>query len=86
MPSTKTAKLYRNILDVNNLFCILEDMSLVGGIILLIIGIILYAIAGMLPPVATKIARILGIILAIIGVILIVLAALGVAFGMVLPL
>jgi hypothetical protein len=39
----------------------------------------------MLPPVATKIARILGIILAIIGVILIVLAALGVAFGLTLP-
>ena len=40
----------------------------------------------MLPPVATRIARILGIVLAIIGVILIVLAAVGVAFGLALPL
>ena len=35
---------------------------------------------------ATRIARILGIVLAIIGVILIVLAAVGVAFGLALPL
>ncbi len=39
-------------------------MSLVGGIIVLIIGIILYAIAGMLPPVGARITRILGIVLA----------------------
>ena len=43
-------------------------------------------LAGMLPPLATRIARILGIVLAIIGVILMVLAAVGVAFGLDLPL
>ena len=47
-------------------------MTLVPGIVLTVIGVILYAVAGMLPPVATKFARIGGIILAVIGIILII--------------
>jgi multisubunit Na+/H+ antiporter MnhG subunit len=54
-------------------------MSFVTGIIITIIGVILYAVSSMLPPGATTIARIGGIILAIIGIIIIILAAVGVA-------
>ncbi len=53
-------------------------MSLVSGIILTVIGVILYAISSMIPPGASTIARIGGIILAIIGIVVIILAALGV--------
>lgn len=56
-------------------------MSLVGGIIALIIGIILCAIAGFMPPppVVKKLCYIAGIILVILGIAFIVLAALGIA-------
>ena len=49
-------------------------------------AILLYTIAGMLPPVATRIVRILGIVLAIIGIILIVLSDVEVAFVLALSL
>jgi hypothetical protein len=48
-------------------------VSLVTGIIITIIGVILYSISSMLPPGANTIARITGIILAIIGIVLIIL-------------
>lgn len=56
-------------------------MSLISGIIVLIIGIILFAISRALPPIASTVAYWLGIGLAIIGIILIVLAVLGITIG-----
>ena len=50
------------------------------GIIVLVIGIILFAIRGLLPVGAQKFAEIGGLILCIIGIILIIIGALGVAF------
>jgi hypothetical protein len=47
---------------------------LIGGIIALVVGIILYAIIRYIPPGASTIAKIVGIILAILGVILILLS------------
>ena len=61
---------------------------LVEGIIVLVIGVILFAIQGLLPPGGRKAASIGGIILVIVGIILIVLGALGIAFlslGALLP-
>lgn len=53
---------------------------IVTGIILLVIGVILYAIQSLLPPEGRKAASIGGIILVIVGIILIVLGAIGYAF------
>lgn len=47
---------------------------LIGGIVALVIGVILYVVKNYLPPVAEKFAAVGGIILAIIGVVLIVLS------------
>lgn len=47
---------------------------LIGGIIALVIGVILYAIQTYLPPVAKKFAAIGGIILAVLGIVIIVLS------------
>lgn len=47
---------------------------LIGGIIALVIGVILYAVKGYMPPVAEKFAIVAGIILSIIGIVLIVLS------------
>jgi hypothetical protein len=55
--------------------------SLITGIIVLIIGIILFAVSRALPPVAATIAYWLGILLAVIGVIIIVVAILTGALG-----
>ena len=52
---------------------------LIEGIIILIIGIVLFAIRGLLPPRGQTAAEIGGIILVILGIILIVLGALGIA-------
>lgn len=52
---------------------------LIEGIIILVIGVILFAIQGLLPPGGRKAAEIGGIVLVIIGILLIVLGALGIA-------
>jgi hypothetical protein len=49
---------------------------LIGGIIALVIGFILYAIKPELPVRAQKISSIGGMILAVIGIVLIILAVL----------
>ena len=54
---------------------VLIDM-LIGGIVALVIGVILFAIKNYLPPGATIAAKIGGIILSIVGIVLIVLAVL----------
>jgi hypothetical protein len=53
---------------------------LIEGIIILVIGIILFALQNALPPGGKKAAAIGGAILIIIGIILIVLGVIGVAF------
>jgi hypothetical protein len=54
-------------------------MSLIGGIILLVVGIVLFAVSRALPPPASTIAYWLGIVLAVIGLILIIVAVVGIA-------
>jgi TRAP-type C4-dicarboxylate transport system permease small subunit len=61
---------------------------LIEGIIILVIGIILFAIESVIPPEARRFTRIIAIILVIVGAILILLGALGYAFltgGLLLP-
>jgi uncharacterized membrane protein YczE len=53
---------------------------LIEGIIVLIIGVVLFAIQSIIPPDARKIAYIAAVILVIIGLVLIVLGAIGYAF------
>lgn len=53
---------------------------IIEGIIILVIGIILFAVQGLLPPGGRKAAEYGGIALAIIGIILIVIGAIGIAF------
>ncbi len=53
---------------------------LIEGIIVLVIGVILFAIQSILPPDARKFAYVAAVILVIIGLVLIVLGALGYAF------
>lgn len=53
---------------------------LIEGIIVLIIGVILFAIQSLIPPEARKLAYIAGLILVVIGIILIVIGALGIPF------
>lgn len=53
---------------------------LIEGIIILVIGIILFAIQSLLPVGARKAAYVGAIILCIIGIALIVLGAIGYAF------
>lgn len=55
--------------------------NLITGIIVLVIGIILFAVSRALPPVASTIAYWLGILLAVVGVIIIVVAILTGALG-----
>ncbi len=55
--------------------------SLIWGIILVIVGIVLWAVSRALPPVASTIAFWLGILLAVIGIIIIVVALLTGALG-----
>ena len=50
--------------------------DLVVGIIILMIGIVLYAFHRSFPPVASTIGAIAGVILAVIGIIVIILAIL----------
>lgn len=56
-------------------------MSLWNGVVLLIVGIIIYAIGAyrVIPEIATlnRILAIVGVILAVIGIILIILALVG---------
>lgn len=54
-------------------------IGLFGAIILLIIGIVLYAFSRQMPPGVSVAAYWIGIILALIGLILLVIAVLGVA-------
>lgn len=54
----------------------IDAHDVVTGIIILIIGIILYAFAPRFPPVASTIGLIAGVILAVIGLILIILGIL----------
>lgn len=54
----------------------IDAHDLVVGIILLIVGIVLYAFAPRFPPVASTIGLIAGVILSIIGLIVIILAIL----------
>lgn len=55
--------------------------ELVLGIVLLVVGIILYVVSRQLPPGISTAANIIGIILAIIGLVLIVLAIAGISVG-----
>jgi hypothetical protein len=55
--------------------------DLITGVILLIIGIVLFAVSRALPPVANTIAYWLGILLAVVGVIVIVVWLLTGAIG-----
>jgi uncharacterized membrane protein YczE len=53
---------------------------LIEGIIVLIIGVVLFAIQSIIPPEGRKVAYVGAVILVIIGIVLIVLGALGYAF------
>ena len=53
-------------------------LSVIHGILVLILGIILYAVSRLLPPGVSTAAYYIGILLAIVGVIIIVLAILGI--------
>lgn len=55
--------------------------DLIGGVIVLIIGIVLFAISRALPPVANTVAYWLGILLSVIGVIIIVMSVLTGGLG-----
>ena len=55
--------------------------TIIYGIVVLILGVILYAVSRMLPPGASTAAYWIGIILAIVGIIIIVLAILGISVG-----
>ena len=55
--------------------------DLISAIILIIVGIVLYAVSRALPPVASTIAYWLGILLAVVGVIILVIALLTGALG-----
>lgn len=56
---------------------ILEQFGLIHSIIVLIIGIVIFSLSRVLPPVANTIAYWLGILIAVIGIILVVIAILG---------
>ena len=61
---------------------------LIEGIIVLVIGVVLFAIQGLVPPETKRLVQIIAIILVIVGVILILIGALGLAFltgGLLLP-
>ena len=56
-------------------------MSIITGIVLLIIGIVLWAVSRQLPPGVSTAAYWIGIVLAVIGLIVLVLAVLGITIG-----
>lgn len=55
--------------------------DLISGVIVLIIGIVLWAISRALPPIANTVAFWLGVALVVIGVVIIVVALLTGALG-----
>lgn len=52
-------------------------VELVGSIILIVVGVILMAISGAIPPIGNKIAFWIGVLLLVLGIIFLVLNLVG---------